>query len=148
MIDWRHYFLDTSSQTVSAKYAEALPAEDSLCTELHAKYAKGVDEGSGETAFADLHTNIESAPSLEDVLQDRAIELWSTSSGRLFLVADEEDARLAMERCRSRRGEIYTAAEMRMIIAVDDPASVAEIHDWKRRFDGAVREAVSTKPQS
>ena len=26
-------------------------------------------------------------------LKDRAIELWSTAAGRLFLVADEDDAR-------------------------------------------------------
>src|ERR1700722_4196757 len=54
--------------------------------------------------------------SLEGVLQGRAIELWSTAAGRLFLVADEGDARLACQRLAARRGEIYTAAEARRII--------------------------------
>lgn len=77
---------------------------------------------------------------LEAVLKGRAIELWSTAAGRLFLVSDEADARQAMGRLGARRGEIYTAAEARRIIAVKDPAIVAEIHDWKLRFDGVVRE--------
>ena len=76
---------------------------------------------------------------LESLLKDRAIELWSDSAGRLFLVADEADARQAMERLGARRGEIYTAAEARRIVAVKDPEVVAEIHDWKQRFDGVVR---------
>ena len=80
---------------------------------------------------------VEAQP-LEGVLQGRAIELWSTAAGRLFLVADEGDARLACERLAARRGEIYTAAEARRIIAIDDPSAVAEIHDFKRRFDGLI----------
>jgi hypothetical protein len=75
---------------------------------------------------------------LEMVLQGRAIELWSTAAGRLFLVADEGDARTASERLGARRGEIYTAAEARRIIAVGDPSTVAEIHDFKRRLDGLI----------
>lgn len=71
----------------------------------------------------------------ESVLKDRAIELWSTAAGRLFLVADEEGARLAVERLGARRGEVYTAAEARRIVAVNDPAVVVEIHEWKRKFD-------------
>ena len=83
----------------------------------------------------------ESEPeSLEAALKDRAIELWSTATGRLFLVADEADARQAMERFGARRGEVYRAAEVRRIIAVKDPAIVAEIHDWKRRFGGVVQD--------
>ncbi len=78
--------------------------------------------------------------SLEDVLRGLAIELWSTTSGRLFVVADEADACRAMERLGARRGEVYTCAEARRIIAVKDPAIVAEIHGWKQRFDGVVRE--------
>jgi hypothetical protein len=77
---------------------------------------------------------------LESLLKDRAVELWSDSAGRLFLVADEAEARQAMKRFGAPRGEIYTAVEARRIIAVKDPAIVAEIHHWKRRFDGAVRE--------
>jgi hypothetical protein len=82
---------------------------------------------------------------LEEALRGQAIELWSTAAGRLFLVADEEDARLAIERFGVRRGDVYTAAEVRRIIAVNDPEAVAEIHEWKRQFDGNVREHQARK---
>ena len=77
---------------------------------------------------------------LEDALAGHAIELWSDALGRLFLVADEADARAAIDRLGARRGEVYTAAEVRRIVAVNDPAVVAEIHDWKRQFNGALRD--------
>jgi hypothetical protein len=77
---------------------------------------------------------------LEAVLNGRAVELWSTAAGTLLLVADEEDARLAVERLGSRRGEVYTAAEVRRVISVRDPAVVVEIHEWKRRFDANLQE--------
>jgi hypothetical protein len=76
----------------------------------------------------------------QTALKGRVIELWSTRAGRLLLVADETDAAQAVERFQARRGEIYTAAEVRRIVAVNDPAVVAEIHEWKRKFDGRVRE--------
>ena len=88
-----------------------------------------------------LTANPEPEPEpLESVLKGQAIELWSTAAGRFFLVANEDDARQVIERFGARRGEIYTAAEARRIIGVNDPAVVAEIHDWKRQFDGTVRE--------
>jgi hypothetical protein len=91
----------------------------------------------GELAQCD---EMREAEPLENVLKGQAVELWSDSVGRLFIVADQEDAQAAMERFGARRGEIYTAAEARRIIAVKDPAVVAEIHDWKQRFDGVVGE--------
>jgi hypothetical protein len=77
--------------------------------------------------------------SLAAVLKGHAIELWSNSAGKLFLVADDEDGRVAMERYGMRRGEIYTASEISRIVAIRDPADVAEIYAWKRRFDGTLR---------
>ena len=77
---------------------------------------------------------------LESTLKGRAIELWSSSAGRLLLVADQDDAQQAMECFGARRGEIYTAGEARRIIAVNDSPVVVEIHEWKRRFDGTLRE--------
>jgi hypothetical protein len=41
---------------------------------------------------------------------------------------------------RTPRAGLYTAAKARLIIAVKDPAVVAEIHKWKQRCDGVVRE--------
>lgn len=76
--------------------------------------------------------------SLEAALKGRSIELWSDAAGRLFLVADDEDVTAVTERYGARRGEVYTAGEMRRIVAVNDPKVVAEIHEWKRRFNGKV----------
>ena len=73
---------------------------------------------------------------LEDVLKGSAIELWSDAAGRLFLVADDDDARLLGE----LRGAVYTGAELRRIVQIRDPAIVLEIHKWKRAFNGCVRE--------
>ena len=73
---------------------------------------------------------------LESALKGFAVELWSDALGqRFWLVADEEDARLVQE----RRGNIYTAAEARLVIAINDPAAVAECHRWKAMFDGILR---------
>ena len=74
---------------------------------------------------------------LEMVLKGRAIELWSDRLGeRLWIVADESDARLLGE----PRGEVYTLPEMRRVIQIDDPEIVLEIHRWKQRFDGKLRD--------
>lgn len=73
---------------------------------------------------------------LECVLQGRAIELWSDAAGCLFIVADEDDAR----RLGEPRGIVYTATEMRLELQIGDPAIVLEIHEWKRAFNGRLRE--------
>src|SRR5258708_8409129 len=74
---------------------------------------------------------------LETVLRGQALELWSDALGeRFWLVADEEDALLLGE----PRGNVYTAAEMRLVVQIRDPAVVLEIHEWKRTFNGRVRE--------
>ena len=73
---------------------------------------------------------------LEDVLRGRAIELWSDALGeRFWLVADDMDA----ARLGEPRGTIYTAVEARRLVRIGDPATVAEIHAWKRRFEGVIR---------
>jgi hypothetical protein len=78
---------------------------------------------------------------LEDVLKGLAIELWSDAAGCLFIVADEDDAR----RLGEPRGTVYTAAEMRRVVQIEDPAAVLEIHEWKRTFNGRVRECQRAK---
>src|ERR1022692_2021624 len=77
--------------------------------------------------------------SLESVLKGLAVELWSDATGRLFIVANEEDAR----RLREPRGIVYTAVELRRVVQIGDPAIVREIHEWKRAFDGNVREVTT-----
>ena len=75
----------------------------------------------------------------EAVLKGQAVELWSTVSGRLFLVADEPDAVLAMARYGATRGEVYTGAEAQKICSIGDPSVVAELHEWKRTFNAVLR---------
>ena len=73
---------------------------------------------------------------LEDVLKGQAIELWSDALGeRFWLVADDADA----ARLGEPRGTIYTAAEARRVVQIGDPATVAEVHAWKRKFEGVIR---------
>jgi hypothetical protein len=73
---------------------------------------------------------------LEDVLKGLAIELWSNAAGHLFIVADEDDARLLGE----PRGTVYTAAEVRRVVQISDPAIVREVHEWKRALNGRLRQ--------
>jgi hypothetical protein len=89
-------------------------------------------------AFAGA-TELVRAEPLEFLLKHRAIELWSETAGRVFLVADDEDAHRAAVRLGVQRGDFYTVAEMRRIVSVRDPPAVAEIHAWKRRFGGILR---------
>jgi hypothetical protein len=69
------------------------------------------------------------------VLKGRAIELWSVAAGRIFIVADEDDA----HRLGEERGTVYTADEMRLVVQITDPGIVHEIHEWKRTFNGRLR---------
>ena len=77
----------------------------------------------------------ESEP-LEDVLKGLVIELWSDRVGHLFIVADEEDAR----RLGEPRGTVYAADELHRLVQIGDPATVLEIHEWKRTLDARLRE--------
>ena len=76
---------------------------------------------------------------LADVLKGLAIELWCDAAGRLFIVADEQDSR----RLGEPRGAVYTAVEAQLVIQIGDPAIVREVHEWKRSFDGNVREGLT-----
>ncbi|MDP8989526.1 MAG: hypothetical protein M3N41_05515, partial [Acidobacteriota bacterium] len=58
---------------------------------------------------------------------------------RIWIVADESD----VVRLREPRGTVYTAAEARRVVQISDPATIAEIHAWKRRFDGVVRDRIT-----
>jgi hypothetical protein len=73
---------------------------------------------------------------LEEALKGRAVELYLADGDRLFIVADEADAAKLGE----PRGNVYTAAEVRRVIQIDDPGVVAEVHHWKRKFNATVRD--------
>jgi hypothetical protein len=96
-----------------------------------------------KTALADTQPAPEQeSGSLELVLRGLAIELWSDAAGGLFIVADEDDVR----RLSEPRGTVYTAAEIRRELQIGDPAIVLEIHEWKRAFNGRVREVQKHGP--
>ncbi len=79
---------------------------------------------------------IQEAEPLEMVLKGHAIALWSDLLGeRLFIAADEADAKVLGE----PRGQIYMGDEVRCVVQITDPAIVAELHRWKRRFNGRIR---------
>ena len=91
----------------------------------------GIDGFEG-TAF---RKESETCP-LEEVLKGRAVELYLADGDYLFIVADEADA----ARLGEPRGTIYTAAEVRRIIQIDDPEVVAEVYHWKKEFNATIRE--------
>ncbi len=94
-----------------------------------------------KTVLADTRPAEQESGSLESVLRGLAIELWSDAAGGLFIVADEDDVR----RLGELRGAVYTAAEIRRVVQIGDPATVLEIHEWKRTFNGRVRSAKARK---
>jgi len=61
-------------------------------------------------------------------------------------IDDAQESRLARQLASDigeadwLNGTVYTAVEVRRVIQIDDPAIVREIHEWKRAFDGSVRE--------
>jgi hypothetical protein len=84
---------------------------------------------------------LRSEQSLEDVLDGKAVELWSDAAGdRFWIVADEKDAATLMRLEGVGRGAIYTAPEVRLIIRMDDPETAQMIHRWKLETHGVVRE--------
>jgi hypothetical protein len=150
-VNWRESLLIAISQGTSAKDAKAPSVADDpgllhLLHTYHPESLKGdspEEEPDRETIGRALERPKEprQPEPLEDVLKGLAIELWSDAAGCLFIVADEEDAR----RLGEPRGTVYTAAEMRRVVQIEDPAAVLEIHEWKRTFNGRVRECQRAK---
>ena len=72
---------------------------------------------------------------LEEILKGCAIGLYSDLVGENFWIcADENDAeRLTME--GDKRGQIYAADEVRLVITIKDPAIVRQVHEFKRELD-------------
>jgi hypothetical protein len=72
--------------------------------------------------------------SMESVLKGCAVELWSDGE-RIWLVADEEDAR----KLKERPGAVYTAPEAKLLCGVTDLAAVRQIHLWKQTTNSTIR---------
>ncbi len=139
-MNWRESLLIAIRQGTAAKDAKApsAPDDSDLSHLLHTYFSKSQEADSlDERATIDHALGQPQEPEpLEGVLKGLAIELWSDRAGRLFIVADEEDAR----RLGEPRGTVYTADELRRVFQIGDPAIVLEIHEWKRRFDARLRE--------
>ena len=69
-------------------------------------------------------------------LKGQAVELWSDRAGRLLIVADEADAKLAMQRFAAGRGEVWTPDEIELVLVVRDPADREEVAMFKRLLNG------------
>ena len=147
-MNWRESLLIAIRQGTSAKDAKApsVANDPDLLHLLHTYYPESQkgDFPDGEpdplTIGRALDRPKEPEP-LEEVLKGLAIELWSDAAGCLFIVADEDDVRNLDE----PRGTVYTVAEMRRVVQIGDPATVLEIHEWKRRFNAQVRECQGAK---
>jgi hypothetical protein len=118
-------------------YLEA--AKEALLQYRKAVSTNDINDKSRDALQGGYDKNDKTTEPLESVLKGLAVELWSDRAGRLFITADAEDVqRLIADGVSS--GEIYTAAEARCIIRISDPTTVAEIHDWKRRFEATLRQ--------
>jgi hypothetical protein len=86
------------------------------------------------------------SPKIEGVpdatLKGQAIELWcDRTGGRVFIVADEEDAQEAMGRFSAGRGEVWTPGEIELVTRIGDQAIRDEMAAFKRKLDGALSPA-------
>jgi len=93
-----------------------------------------------------LRCNREQALALveqDSALKGFAVELWSNSLGRLFIVADEEDAALAVGRCQATRGEVWTGSEIEIVARIADSEARREIARFKRALSGTVAEGLA-----
>jgi hypothetical protein len=119
----------------SMNYLEA--AKEALFQYRKAVSTNDINDKSSEALKRGYDNNDKTTEPLDGVLKGFAVELWSDALGeRFWLVADEEDA----AKLRKPRGTVYTAAEAQRVIQIGDSATVAEIHDWKRRFEAIVRQ--------
>lgn len=70
-------------------------------------------------------------------LKGQAAELWRAGE-RFFVVADEEDAMLATDRLKAKRGEEWTGAELEQVARLEDQAARDLVERFKREFNGRV----------
>jgi hypothetical protein len=75
-------------------------------------------------------------------LKGHAVELWCDhAGGRVFIVADEEDAQEAITRFSTRRGEVWTPPEIdeiELIARIEDQVIRDALAEFKRELDGVL----------
>ena len=80
---------------------------------------------------------------LRGQLKNHAVELWRRGE-RYFIVADEEDADLAISRLDASLGRVWTAQEIEIVAQIEDQAFRDEVQRFKREFNGRVRQIRTT----
>ena len=76
--------------------------------------------------------------------------MYDHAGGRVFIVADQEDAQEAIRRFGTRRGEVWTPAEIELVGRIEDQSIRDEVANFKRQLDGclslgAAIEGISTE---
>ena len=100
-----------------------------------------------EVALDTLRSNRDQALAIVEqgsTLKGHGVELWSDAMGRLFIVADDEDAELVAMRCHAKRGELWTSKEVTLIARIEDPEARLEIAHFKRTFSGKLASSLRT----
>jgi hypothetical protein len=70
-------------------------------------------------------------------LKGHAVELWCDhAGGRVFVVADEEDAQETIQRFGAQRGEIWIPCEIELVARIEDQTIRDEVAGFKRQMDG------------
>jgi hypothetical protein len=96
--------------------------------------------GSALTTQGSPSTPIPDGTATEDPLKRHVVELWcDTVGGRVWIVADEEDARRAMKRMSVDRAEIWTVQEIELIARINDPALRLQVAQFKRQLGGSFK---------
>jgi hypothetical protein len=70
-------------------------------------------------------------------LKGHAVEVWCDhAGGRVFIVADEEDAQEAIRRFGARSGEVWIPGEIELVARIEDKAIRSEVAGFKRKVGG------------
>jgi hypothetical protein len=109
--------------------------------------SRTLDDGHQQEAVCEpdsaenLSTRLESPREPDSTalpLKGHVVELWRDDY-RFFLVADETDAREAIQRFGVSRGEIWTRGELELVARVQDQTLRNEIEKFKRQMHGCLR---------
>jgi hypothetical protein len=74
-------------------------------------------------------------------LKGQAVELWcDQAGGRVFIVADEQDAQEVLRRLGARRGQVWTPGEIELVASIEDQAVREEVAGLKRTLNGVFRQ--------
>jgi hypothetical protein len=87
---------------------------------------------------------LEPTPSGAAYLKGRAVELWRTGD-RFFLVADDDDRQVLIERGVGMPGEVWTPHELELIARLPDQETRDSVDHTKRVIGGRIRCVVTCR---